>query len=311
MRHKIILDCDPGHDDAVALLLAARHPAIELLAVTTVAGNQSVDKTTRNALKVLSLANLRHIPVARGIDRPLVRPPKHAPDIHGESGMDGPSLPEPDFGPVAAHAVDLLIELLLNSDGDITLVHTGPLTNIAAAIRKQPAILPKIKAISLMGGAIGLGNVTPKAEFNIYADPEAAAIVFACGRPLTVSTLEVTHQALATEAVVSRLRSANLRVANFVADLLVFFDETYRRVFGFEAPPLHDPCAVAAVIDPDILKADMMHVEIEIGGTWTSGSTVCDVHHVLNLPPNARVGYGLGVERFWEMVIETILLYED
>jgi inosine-uridine nucleoside N-ribohydrolase len=311
MKHKIILDCDPGHDDAVALLLAARHPAIELLAVTTVAGNQSVDKTTRNALKVLSLANLRHIPVARGMDRPLVRPAKHAPDIHGISGMDGPSVPEPDCEPLATHAVDLLIELLLNSDGDITLVPTGPLTNIAAAMRKQPAILPKIKAISLMGGAIGLGNVTPKAEFNIYADPEAAALVFASGCPLTVSTLEVTHQALATEEVVARLRSARRRVASFVADLLVFFAETYRTVFGFTAPPLHDPCAVAAVIEPDILKADMMHVEIETSGTWTTGSMVCDVHNVLGLPANARVGYGLEVERFWEMVLETILSYED
>src|SRR5579883_738048 len=311
MKHKIILDCDPGHDDAVALLLAARHPAIDLLAVTTVAGNQSVDKTTRNALKVLALANLRHIPVARGMDRPLVRPAKHAPDIHGASGMDGPSVPEPDFEPLATHAVDLLIELLLNSDGDITLVPTGPLTNIAAAMRKQPAILPKIKAISLMGGAIGLGNVTPKAEFNIYADPEAAALVFASGCPLTVSTLEVTHQALATEEVVARLRSARRRVASFVADLLVFFAETYRTVFGFTAPPLHDPCAVAAVIEPDILKADMMHVEIETSGTWTTGSMVCDVHNVLGLPANARVGYGLEVERFWEMVLETILSYED
>lgn len=309
MKQKVILDCDPGHDDAVALLLAARHPAIDLLAVTTVAGNQSVDKTTHNALKVLSLANLCHIPVARGMERPLVRPPRHSPEIHGVSGLDGPLVPEPACAPVAAHAVDLLIALLLRSDGDITLVPTGPLTNIAAAIRKQPAIVPRIKAISLMGGAIGLGNVTPKAEFNIYADPEAAEIVFACGRPLTVSTLEVTHQALATEDVIARLRGANRRVATFVADLLVFFAASYRTVFGFAAPPLHDPCAVAAVIDPDILTADMMHVAIETSGTWTTGSMVCDVHHVLNLPPNARVGSGLNVERFWALVIETILSY--
>jgi inosine-uridine nucleoside N-ribohydrolase len=309
MKHKIILDCDPGHDDAVALLLAAHHPEIELLAVTTVAGNQSVDKTTRNALKVCSLAGLQHIPVARGLDRPLVRPAKHAPDIHGESGMDGPDIPEPTMEPLATHAVDLLIELLLNSAGDITLVPTGPLTNIAAAMSKEPAIIPKIKAISLMGGAIGLGNVTPAAEFNIHTDPEAAAIVFGCGRPITVSPLEVTHQALATEEIVARLRGANRRVATFVADLLVFFASTYHRVFGFTAPPLHDPCAVAAVIDPTILKADMMHVEIETAGTWTAGSTVCDVHGVLGLPPNARVGYGLEVERFWEMVIAAVLSY--
>jgi inosine-uridine nucleoside N-ribohydrolase len=310
MKQKIILDCDPGHDDAVALLLAARHPEIELLAVTTVAGNQSVDKTTRNALKVCSLANLRHIPVARGMDRPLVRQAKHAADIHGESGMDGPDVPEPDMEPVASHAVDLLIEMLMNSAGDITLVPTGPLTNIAGAISRQPAIVPKIKAISLMGGSIGLGNVTPSAEFNIHTDPEAAAIVFACGRPITVSTLEVTHQALATEEIVARLRGANRRVATFVADLLVFFAETYYKVFGFTSPPLHDPCAVAAVIDPTILKAQMMHVEIETAGTWTTGSTVCDVHHVLQKEPNARVGYGLEVERFWDMLIETVLSYD-
>jgi inosine-uridine nucleoside N-ribohydrolase len=311
MKHKIILDCDPGHDDAVALLLAAHHPSLELLAVTTVAGNQSVDKTTKNALKVCSLANLRHIPVARGMDRPLLRPAQHAPDIHGESGMDGPLIPEPDIEPVASHAVDLLIELLMNSDGDITLVPTGPLTNIAAAMRQQPAIIPKIKAISLMGGSIGVGNTTPAAEFNIHTDPEAAAIVFGCGCPITVSPLEVTHQALATEEIVGRLRAANRRVATFVADLLVFFADTYRRVFGFSAPPLHDPCAVAAVIDPTILKGRMMRVEIETTGTWTAGRTVCDVYNVWRKEPNARVGYGLEVERFWDMLIETILTYED
>jgi inosine-uridine nucleoside N-ribohydrolase len=311
MRQKIILDCDPGHDDAVALLLAARHPEIELLAVTTVAGNQAVEKTTRNALKVCSLANLRDIPVARGMDRPLVRPIKHAADIHGESGMDGPNVPEPDREPVASHAVDLLIDLLMQSDGDITLVPTGPLTNIAAALRREPAIAPKIKAISLMGGAIGLGNVTPAAEFNIYTDPEAASIVFACGRPITMSPLEVTHQARATEEIVARLRGANRRVATFVADLLAFYAERYRRIFGFADPPLHDPCAVAAVIDPTILQAQMMHVEIETTGTWTVGSTVCDVHHVWQKEPNARVGTGLEVERFWNLLIETILSYED
>src|SRR5438132_3187612 len=194
MKYKIILDCDPGHDDAIAILLAARHPETDLLAITTVAGNQSLDKTTLNALKVCSLANIRDVPVARGMDRPLVRPASHAANIHGESGMDGPDVPEPDIEPVAQHGVDLLIDMLLNSDGDITLVPTGPLTNIATAIRREPAILPKIKAVSLMGGAIGLGNTTPAAEFNIYADPEAAEIVFGCGRPITICSLEGSHK---------------------------------------------------------------------------------------------------------------------
>src|SRR5436853_475434 len=281
MKHKIILDCDPGHDDAIAILLAAQHPDIDLLAITTVAGNQSLDKTTLNALKVGSLANIRDVPVARGMDRPLVRPASHAANIHGESGMDGPDVPEPDIEPVAEHDVDLLIDLLKNSDGDITIVPTGPLTNIATAIRREPAILPRIKAISLMGGAIGVGNRMPAAEFNIWADPEAAAIVFDCGRPITMSPLEVTHQAQATDEVISRLRGARRTVANFVADLMIFFGDTYRNVFGFPAPPVHDPCAVAAVIDSTILHAHTMRVEIETAGEWTTGRTVCDVYGVL------------------------------
>ena len=309
MKHKIILDCDPGHDDAIAILLAAHHPEIDLLAITTVAGNQSVEKTTRNALKVCSLANIRHVPIAMGMDRPLLRPANHAPDIHGESGMDGPHIPEPDIELDPRHGVDLLIELLLNSDGDITLVPTGPLTNIAAAMRREPAIVPKIAAISLMGGAMGLGNVTPAAEFNIHTDPEAAEIVFGCGRPLTMVPLEVTHQALATEQVTARLRAAQRPVATFAADLLVFFASTYHNVFGFPAAPVHDPCAVAAVIDPTILRAHTMHVAIETTGTWTTGRTVCDVYGKFGKQPNARVGYALDVDRFWNMAIETILSY--
>jgi inosine-uridine nucleoside N-ribohydrolase len=183
------------------------------------------------------------------------------------------------------------------------------LTNIAAAIRTDPAILPKIKAISLMGGVIGLGNTTPAAEFNIYTDPEAAAIVFGSGRPITMCPLEVTHQALATENIIHLLRAVDRPVATFAAHLLVIFADRYRNVFGFPAPPVHDPCAVATVIDPTIIKAHTMHVEIEITGKWTSGRTVCDVYGRLDMEPNARVGYALDVERFWDMLISTILTY--
>src|SRR6266536_1025844 len=272
MKHKIILDCDPGHDDAIALLLAAHHPDIELLAVTTVAGNQALEKTSRNALKVCSLANIRSVPVARGMDRPMLRPPRYATDIHGETGLDGPDIPEPDIELVPQHGVDLLIDL-------------------ATAMRREPAIVPKIKAISLMGGAIGVGNTTPAAEFNIWFDPEAASIVFNCGRPITMAPLEVTHQALATDEVLQRLRSSGRRVASFAADLLVFFAETYLRVFGFTAPPVHDPCAVAAVVAPDIIKARAMHVAIETVGEWTAGRTVCDVYGKLGKEETVRVGY--------------------
>jgi inosine-uridine nucleoside N-ribohydrolase len=310
VKHKIILDCDPGHDDAIALLLAAHHPDIDLLAITTVAGNQSIEKTTLNALKICSLANIRHIPVAKGMDRPLVRPARHAPNIHGESGMDGPNVPEPDIEAVPEHAVDLLINLLMQSDGDITLVPTGPLTNIATAIRTEPAIVPKIKAISLMGGAIGLGNTTPAAEFNIWCDPEAAAIVFGCGRPITMAPLEVTHQALATEEVLQRLREAQRPVASFAADLLIFFADSYKQVFGFPSPPVHDPCAVAAVIDPSIVKTKLMHVAIETTSELTAGRTVCDVYGKLGKEAHVHVGYALDVPRFWDLVIDTLLTYE-
>jgi inosine-uridine nucleoside N-ribohydrolase len=307
--HKIILDCDPGHDDAIAILLAAHHPEIELLAITTVAGNQSIEKTTRNALKVCSLANIRSVPIAMGMEKPLLRPARHAGHIHGETGLDGPAIPEPDLELSPLHGVDLLIKLLLESDGDITLVPTGPLTNIATAIQREPAIVPKIQAISLMGGALGLGNVTPAAEFNVWADPEAAAIVFGCGRPITMVPLEVTHQALATDEVLSRLRVGQYPVAMFAAGLLSFYAERYRSVFGFSAPPVHDPCAVAAVIDPTIISAHMTYVEIETVSELTAGRTVCDVYGTRGMTPNVRVGYALDVPRFWDMVIETLHSY--
>jgi inosine-uridine nucleoside N-ribohydrolase len=310
MKHKIILDCDPGHDDAIALLLAAHHPDIELLAVTTVAGNQSAEKTAYNALKVCSLAHIYNIPIARGMDGPLLRPPRYAADIHGESGLDGPDLPEPDIELAPQHSVDLLIELLLKSAGDITLVNTGPLTNLAVAMRREPAIVPKIKAISLMGGAISVGNTTPSAEFNIWFDPEAAVIVFGCGRPITMVPLEVTHQALATPEILQRLRVSGRHVACVAADLLTFFGDTYLHVFGFAHPPVHDPCAVAAVIDPNIVRIHKMHVEIETKGEWTTGRTVCDVYGKSGQKAGVGVGYALDVPRFWDMLITTLLSYE-
>ncbi|GHO50174.1 nucleoside hydrolase [Ktedonospora formicarum] len=309
MVHKIILDCDPGHDDAIALLLAAHHPAIELLAVTTVAGNQAVEKTARNALKVCSLAGIHHIPVARGMEKPLVRPSEYAADIHGVTGLDGPHIPEPDFTLAPQHAVDLIIDLLSHSEDPITLVATGPLTNIATVLIRAPHLKGKIKAISMMGGAIGLGNTTPAAEFNIWFDPKAACQVFDSGIPITLIPLEVTHQALATPDIIQRLRASRRHIANFSADLLLYFAESYKQVFGFAAPPVHDPCAVAAVISPDIIEGQMMRVEIETEGKWSAGRTICDVYHKLGRAPNARVGTSLYVARFWDMVIDTLLTY--
>jgi len=307
---RIILDCDPGHDDAIAILLAARSPALKLEAITTAAGNQTVEKTARNALRVCALAGIRDVPVAAGMDRPLVRELHIAPEIHGQSGLDGPELPEPDRALAPIHAVDLLIELLLASDGDITLVATAPLTNIATALRREPQIVPKIQQIVLMGGAMGLGNWTPAAEFNIYVDPEAAHVVFTCGRPITMIGLDVTHQAQATPEVRARIRSLATPVAWLVDDLLGFFAETYLRVFGFAAPPLHDPCAVAAVIDPTLVERKPMRVDIELRGEFTAGRTVCDVYGTTGRPANAEVGVGIDAARFWDLLIETLATYQ-
>lgn len=306
---RIVLDCDPGHDDAIAILLAAHSPLLKLEAITTVAGNQTVQKTARNALKVCSLAGIRDVPIAAGMDRPLVREQRVAADIHGESGLDGPSLPEPDLELAPIHAVDLLIDLLLRSDGDLTLVATGPLTNLATAMRREPRIVPKIQQIVLMGGAIGLGNTTPAAEFNIYVDPEAAHVVFNCGRPLTMIGLDVTHQAQATPEVRKRIRALGSPVAKLVDDLLEFFASTYLNVFGIAAPPVHDPCAVAHVIDATLLQRKPMRVDIELHGEFTKGRTVCDVYGVTGQSPNADVGQSIDVARFWDLLIETLATY--
>ncbi|HEY7358130.1 MAG TPA: nucleoside hydrolase [Ktedonobacterales bacterium] len=306
---RILLDCDPGHDDAVAILLAARSPALQLEAITTVAGNQTLEKTTRNALKVCSVAGIRGVPIAAGMDRPLVRDLRIAADIHGASGLDGPSLPEPDVALAPIHGVDLLIEKLLESDGDLTIVATGPLTNVAAAMRRAPAIVPKIQQIVLMGGAIGLGNTTPAAEFNIYVDPEAAHNVFSCGRPITMIGLDVTHQAQATPEVRTRIRALGNPVARLVDDLLGFFGETYLRVYGFPAPPVHDPCAVAWVIDPTLIESRPMRVDVELRGEWTTGRTVCDRYSQTGRPPNAEVGLALDAPRFWDVVIAALASY--
>jgi purine nucleosidase len=302
----IILDCDPGHDDAVAILLAHGSPAVELRAITTVAGNQTLAKVTENARRVATLAGLAGVPIAAGCDRPLVRDPVLAPDIHGETGLDGPALPEPRVPLDRRHAVDLIIELLLASEGEITLVPTGPLTNIALAMRREPRILPRIREIVLMGGGFSKGNRTPAAEFNIYADPEAAHIVFTSGVPLTMVGLDLTHQALATEAVMARLRVLPAPLGPLVADLLSFFGRSYQQVYGFPAPPVHDACAVARVIDPSLVACRPAHTAIELRGEHTYGMTVCDFLGRTGRPPNSQVAVQLDVARFWDTVIDAL-----
>lgn len=254
MTKKIILDCDPGHDDAIAILLAHGNPEIELLAVTTVVGNQTLEKVTKNALAVARIANITGVPFAAGCPRPLVRQIEVAPDIHGESGLDGPVLPEPTIELDPRHAVDLIIDTIMAHPAKtITLVPTAGLTNIALAARKEPRIVERVKEVVLMGGGYHVGNWSAVAEFNIKIDPEAAHIVFNEKWPLTMVGLDLTHQALATPEVVDKIRKVGTQPAKFVLELLDFFGAAYKDAQGFDYPPVHDPCAVAYVIDPAVM----------------------------------------------------------
>ena len=304
----IVLDCDPGHDDALAILLAAADPSLELVAITTVAGNQSLDKTALNARRICSVAGIREVPIAAGCDRPLVRSRIASPEIHGESGLDGPAFGPPTVPLDPRHAVDLIVEASFEHDG-LILVPTGPLTNIATALARDPSLVQRLRRIVLMGGAMGLGNVTPAAEFNIAADPEAARAVFESGVPITMVPLETTHQALATPAVIERIAALDFPLAHVCVELLGFFAETYLRVFGFSAPAVHDPCAVAWVIDPTLVPTRRMRVDIETDAEFSYGRTVCDAYGVTGREANAEVGTGLEVERFWSLLIEAIASY--
>ena len=301
----VILDVDPGHDDAVAIMLACAAPGLELLAVTTVAGNVPLDKTTRNALRVLSLIGHTDVPVAAGASSPLHRPLHTAENIHGESGLEGPEIPDPSFEPDVRGATALIADTLREAPEPVTLIPTGPLTNIAAFLREHPELKERVARISLMGGSIGLGNTTPAAEFNVYVDPEAAREVFGSGLPITMSGLDVTHQARAGPAERKRLRSLG-RTGCVVAGLLEFFAGTYERIYGFDAPPLHDPVAVAAVLEPGLLKTLPMRVDVECQGELTRGETVCDFYGVTGRPPNAEVGVELDREAFFELLYKSL-----
>ena len=308
-RRRVLLDCDPGHDDAMAILLAAASPAIELVGITTVAGNQTLDKTTLNARRVCSVAGITDVPIAAGCDRPLARETIVAADIHGASGLDGVDWDEPIVPLDRRHGVDLMIEAASAGDRPLTIVAVGPLTNVATALRRSPAMAARVERISIMGGAIGLGNVTPSAEFNIHFDPEAADEVFRAGIPITLVPLEVTHRALATESVVARIAALDTPVARMSVALMRFFADTYLRVFGFEAPAVHDPCAVAAVIDPVIVPARPMNVAVDTASSLSVGRTACDVYGRTGRKPNADVGIGLDVDRFWDEMIGALATY--
>jgi purine nucleosidase len=304
---KIILDCDPGHDDAIALLLAHGDPSIELLAVTTVVGNQTLEKVTRNALSVARVAGITGVPFAAGCARPLVRAIEVAPDIHGESGLDGPVLPPPTLSLDPRHAVDLIIETIMaHEPGTVTLVPTGGLTNIALAARKEPQIVPRVKEVVLMGGGYHGGNWSATSEFNIIIDPEAAHIVFSESWPLTMVGLDLTHQALATPAVVERIRAIGTAPAQFVVELLEFFGDSYLEAQGFEHPPVHDPCAVARVIDPSVMTVRRAPLAVELTGTHTLGMTVADFRSPAPADCTTQVAVTLDHEKFWNLIVAAL-----
>ncbi len=295
----------------MAILLAAASPAIELVAITTVAGNQTLELTSLNARRVCSVARIHDVPIAAGCDRPLERALLVAADIHGASGLDGVDWDEPTVPLDPRHGVDLIIESAGADQPPLTVVAVGPLTNVATALRRAPEIAGRIERIAIMGGAIGLGNTTPSAEFNIYVDPEAANEVLAAGIPITLVPLEVTHTALATESVLARIAALDTSVARMSVALMRFFAETYLRVFGFDAPAVHDPCAVASVIDAAIVPARRMNVAVDTTSSLSLGRTVCDVHGKTGRAPNADVGMRLEVDRFWDEMIAALATYAD
>lgn len=319
-RMKVICDCDPGHDDMCAILLAEKH--MDLVGITTVAGNQSVEKVTRNALKIVELAGITHVPVAKGMSKSLLGWTNYAPEIHGKTGLDGYSFPEPKTPLANMHAVDFIIKTAMENDS-ITLIPTGPLTNIAAALTKEPRIADRISCISLMGGSTTYGNVTPAAEFNIIIDPEAADVVFRSGIPLKMFGLNVTRKAEATEEHIGRIRAIGTPFARAVADLLHFYASNLIRIFGTNGASMHDACAVAVFIDPSIFEMRPMHVAIELNGKLTRGMTVCDYRHekrtadklagdeaiITGERPNCEVAVGIDNERFMDLLIETIAAF--
>jgi inosine-uridine nucleoside N-ribohydrolase len=298
----LIIDCDPGHDDAMALMLAVASPELELTAVTTVAGNQTIEKVTANAIRVLDVAG-SDVPVAAGAHRPLVHPADTAADVHGESGLDGPDLPPPSRAPEDVHAVELMARRL--RERPHTLAAVGPLTNVALLLAIHPELAGRIERLVIMGGAVGDGNVTPAAEFNIWVDPEAAQRVFTSDLDLTMVGLDVTHRALLSAETADGLRAAG-RSGAVVADLHAFYRRFHEQVYGHDSTPVHDALAVAHVIDPKILHTTQLNVELDVTQGPCRGRTVVDQLRRTDRPANAHVAVEVDADRFIDLLTSRI-----
>jgi purine nucleosidase len=310
----IIIDCDPGQDDAICLLLAMSSPdELDILGVTTVAGNVPLALTERNARQIRDIAGRSDVPVYAGCAKPMVRELITAEKVHGKTGIDGIDIVEPKQALEDKHAVDFIIETLNNADRDsITLVPMGPLTNIGQAITKDPSILEKIEQIVLMGGAMREGgNYSPSAEFNILVDPHAADIVFRCGRPITVMGLDVTHQVLATPARRDRIRAIDNDAARATAGMLDFFNRHDTLKYGSNGAPLHDPCTVAYLLRPDLFAGKLCNISVETESELTMGNTAVDFWHVTERPKNATWIHAVDADGFYDLLVERLSWFSD
>lgn len=305
----VIMDCDPGHDDAIALLLALASPELEVKAITIVGGNQTLEKTTLNALKILELAGA-NVPVAPGAAHPLVRRLETAPQVHGESGLDGPSFPVPQLKPSPLKAIDMMAKVIRDSEVPVTLIPTAPLSNVALFLSVYPELKSKIERIVMMGGAAVGGNWSPAAEFNILVDPEAARIVFTSGIPLVMCGLDVTHKAQIYPEEVEILRTQGNKVSRVVAELIDYF-KGFHVQFGFRGSPLHDPVAVAYCLKPELFQSASYHVDIELGGDYSAGATIVDWFHRSGKPQNAQVVLDINREGFIRLLRDRLMRYSD
>ncbi|ADO49399.1 pyrimidine-specific ribonucleoside hydrolase RihA [[Enterobacter] lignolyticus] len=310
MTHPIIIDCDPGHDDAITIVLALASPELSVKAITSSAGNQTPEKTLRNVLRMLTLLNRSDIPVAGGAVKPLMRELIIADNVHGESGLDGPALPEPGFAPQPCTAVELMAKTLRESPEPVTLVSTGPQTNVALLLNSHPELHSNIARIVIMGGAMTLGNWTPAAEFNIFVDPEAAEIVFQSGIPVVMAGLDVTHKAQIHAEDIERFRAIGNPTATIVAELLDFFMEYHKQEkWGFVGAPLHDPCTIAWLLKPEIFTAVDRWVGVETQGKYTQGMTVVDYYFLTGNQPNATVILDVDRQAFVDLLAERLARY--
>ena len=308
-RIPVIHDCDPGHDDAMALLLSQASPEIEILAITTCCGNQTIEKTTWNTRRICTLLGI-DVPIGRGRPGPMLQDPITAANIHGQSGLDGPKLPEPTVEESELSAVELIAKTLKEAKEPVTIISTGPMTNTACLLLAHPELKPKIRQISLMGGGLKHGNWSPAAEFNILVDPEAADIVFRSGLPILMSGLDVTLKALILEEDIERIRSLGTRVSQVVAEWMDFFYKFHREI-GYRGAPLHDPCAVAALIRPELFTIRDFNVQIETKGEFCRGTTVgCAPGKTdADFPVNARCVVDLDRKGFVDLIVEAVKSY--